>query len=152
MAGKVLFTGRFALKNYLMLGIMLAGGFAASTLPGSAAVVGVSNDNTFAKTVLASPTPVVVDFFADWCGPCRRMSPVFDRVAAQSGDGVKFVRVNIDTSRGTAARYGISSIPAIRVFKDGRLVGSADGLMPEQQLSATINQALNRTAAGSNGM
>jgi len=135
------------LKKNLMLGIMAAGAIAALALPASAAVVGTSNDATFAQSVLASPTPVVVDFYADWCGPCRRMGPVVDRVAAQSGEGIKFVRVNVDASRQTAARYGISSIPAIRVFKDGRLIGSADGLMPEQELSATINQALSRTAA-----
>jgi thioredoxin 1 len=109
-----------------------------------AAPVVSSNDTNFGQDVLSSATPVVVDFYADWCGPCRRMGPVVDDLSTQYGDRVKFVRINIDSSPNVAAKFGIRSIPAFRVFQNGRIVGSATGMMPEQQLSKVIDSAIQK--------
>lgn len=106
--------------------------------------VGTTSDSSFSQDVLSSKQPVVVDFYADWCGPCHHMAPVVDRLSAEYGGRVKFVRVNIDSSPNTAARYGVSSIPTFGVFKNGRMVGSTTGDMPKQELAGTINRALAR--------
>jgi thioredoxin 1 len=109
-----------------------------------AAPVVSSNDANFARDVLTSPTPVVVDFYADWCGPCRRMGPVVDELSTQYGDRVKFVRVNIDNSPDVAGKFGIRSIPSFRVFQNGRLVGSATGMMPGRDLCKVIDSAITK--------
>lgn len=108
-----------------------------------------SSDKTFKSDVLTSATPVVVDFYADWCGPCRRMTPVFDKLATQYNGRVKFVRVNIDESPQTAAKYGISSIPAFGVFKGGRLVDGVVGAVSEQNLATVIVRGTKERVAAS---
>ena len=118
---------------------------AASINIGSlASDVGTTSDSSFSRDVLSSKQPVVVDFYADWCGPCHRMAPVVDQLSNEYGGRVRFVRVNIDSSPNTAQRYGISSIPTFGVFKNGRMVGSTTGDMPKQELAGTINRALTR--------
>ena len=82
---------------------------------------------------------VVVDFFANWCGPCRMVGPVLEKLAGQMTD-VKFVKVDVDASMPVAARYGIQSIPAILVFKDGELVDSQVGFTGEGPIKAMISK------------
>jgi thioredoxin 1 len=97
---------------------------------------------TFEKEVLRSEVPVVVDFWAPWCGPCRMVGPEIDKLAAKLGDSTKFVKVNIDENRDLAIRYGVMSIPTIAKFEDGSLsklvVGArgADALASELGLRA----------------
>ena len=86
------------------------------------------NDGNFEKEVLDSSTPVLVDFWAAWCGPCRMVAPELEKLAEEESDRLKIAKLNVDDNRGTAARYGISSIPTMVLFKDGkeqkRLIGA----------------------------
>lgn len=86
------------------------------------------NDGNFEKEVLDSSTPVLVDFWAAWCGPCRMVAPELEKLAEEESDRLKVAKLNVDDNRGIAARYGISSIPTMILFKDGkeqkRLVGA----------------------------
>ena len=85
-------------------------------------------DATFATDVLQSDKPVLVDFWAEWCGPCRMVSPIVDEIANEHGDELKVVKLNIDENPGTARDYGVMSIPTLMVFKGGqpdkRIVGA----------------------------
>ncbi|MCX8007771.1 MAG: thioredoxin [Coriobacteriia bacterium] len=81
----------------------------------------------FDAEVLGADRPVVVDFWAPWCGPCRLVAPEIDKLAAKYSDSVKFVKVNVDENRDVAIRYGVMSIPTIAKFERGRLVGQVIG-------------------------
>jgi thioredoxin 1 len=94
---------------------------------------------TFEEQVLQSNVPVLVDFYADWCGPCRELGPVFEELAAETPQ-VKFVKVNVDDSRELAARYRIVSIPHLLLFKNGRVIASQKGLTGKSQLKSLIGR------------
>lgn len=96
----------------------------------------------FTKEVLESPIPVVVDFYADWCPPCKMYAPVFEQAAAKLGDRVKFVKVNVDSAREVASEYAVMSIPATMMFKGGKAVGSVTGAYAEEDLVGWIEQRL----------
>ncbi|GFP18712.1 thioredoxin 1 [Candidatus Hakubella thermalkaliphila] len=78
------------------------------------------NDGNFEKEVLDSPTPVLVDFWAAWCGPCRMVAPELEKLAEEESDRLKVAKLNVEDNRVIAARYGISSIPTMILFKDGK--------------------------------
>ena len=88
----------------------------------------------FSKDVLTSEKPVVVDFFATWCGPCKRMEPVLDDLAKLYGGKASFLRVDIDKNHQLAEQFNISAIPAILIFKNGKAVDNSIGLVPKDQL------------------
>jgi thioredoxin 1 len=101
-------------------------------------------ESTFDQEVLASEQPVLVDFWAEWCGPCHAVSPVLDRIAQERSDELKLVKVNIDEEPSIAQRYGIASIPTMILFKGGEPAALAVGAQPKQQLE----RALGLTDAG----
>ena len=99
--------------------------------------VGHANDTNFDQVVLRAEEPVLVDFYADWCGPCRMIAPVLEELARETSDS-KIVKVNVDHSPETAARYGISSIPSLLVFRDGEIVAEQVGLASKAQLKSML--------------
>ena len=93
---------------------------------------------SFDQEVLQSDTPVVVDFWAEWCGPCHAVSPVLDRIAEERQGQLKLVKVNIDEEQRLAQRYGVSSIPTIILFKDGQPAAAAIGAQPKTALERQL--------------
>lgn len=104
-------------------------------------VVSVSNEN-FEGTVLKSDKPVFVDFWAEWCPPCRKIGPVVDELAKDYEGRATVVKVNVDEAGEVASRYGISSIPALMVFKGGEPVEVVVGAVPKDQMSRMIDKHL----------
>jgi thioredoxin 1 len=88
-------------------------------------------ESTFDQEVLSSDKPVIVDFWAEWCGPCHAVSPVLDKIAEERAGEIKLVKVNIDEEQALAERYGIASIPTIVLFKDGEPAAAAIGAQPK---------------------
>jgi len=99
-------------------------------------------DENFEAEVLKSDTPVVVDFWAEWCGPCKQLSPLVDELAYEMSGKVKVVKVNIDESPEAPTKYGVRGIPTLMVFKDGQLVDTRVGGMPKSQLTEWVEGAI----------
>ncbi len=93
-----------------------------------------TTDATFDTDVLASDKPVLVDFWATWCGPCRAMAPILDEIATEHGEKLQVVKLDTDANPGITARYGITSIPTMNVYVGGELVKSITGAKPKQVL------------------
>jgi thioredoxin 1 len=98
----------------------------------------VVTTSTFDDEVLASEKPVIVDFWAEWCGPCHAVAPVLDQIATERSDELELVKVNIDEEPELARRYGVMSIPTIVLFKDGEPAAAAVGAQPKSMLEQSL--------------
>ena len=100
----------------------------------------VITSENFEKEVLKSNIPVVIDVFANWCGPCQQVAPIFDELAKELGDKYKLVKINIDEERDLAINYNVSSIPTFIFIKGGEVVGKEMGYMSKEDLKAKIEE------------
>jgi len=104
--------------------------------------VGKVSDATFETEVLKASGPVVVDFWAEWCGPCRLIAPALEEIAGTMGNKVKVVKLNVDENPATASKYEIMSIPTLMIFKNGQLASRQVGAAPKQKLEQWISAAV----------
>jgi len=104
------------------------------------------SDATFDQEVLKSEQPVLVDFWAVWCGPCKAIAPTVDAVAAKYAGQLKVAKVNVDQNSATPSRYGIRGIPALLFFKDGKVVDQIEGWKPQDVVEEKINKILGAPA------
>ncbi len=100
------------------------------------------NDKTFASEVLSSDVPVLVDFWATWCGPCRSISPIVEELAKEFSGRVKVTKLNVDESPATPTQYGVRGIPTLILFKGGKIFDQIVGAVPKARLKALIEKAL----------
>ncbi len=100
------------------------------------------SDDSFEGEVLKADGPVMVDFWAEWCGPCKALSPIVDEVAEELGEKVKVVKVNIDESPNAPTQYGVRGIPTLMVFKDGQVVDTRVGGMSKSQLTDWVESVV----------
>lgn len=100
------------------------------------------SDATFQADVLNAGAPVLVDFWAEWCGPCKMIAPVLDEVAKEYDGKLHIAKVNVDDNREVPAKFGIRGIPTLMIFKDGQLAATKVGAVSKAQLTAFIDQQL----------
>ena len=100
----------------------------------------VFNDEGFAQDVLASEAPVLVDFWAEWCGPCKRLGPTIDQLASEYAGKVTIGKLNVDENPNTAIKFQIRGIPAVMLFKGGQIVESVVGLAPKEDFKRAIDK------------
>jgi thioredoxin 1 len=103
-------------------------------------------ESTFDEEVIHSETPVLVDFWAEWCGPCHAIAPVLEKIAEERKDDLKLVKVNIDNEQALSARYGVMSIPTMILFRDGAPAAAAVGAQPKASLERSLGLAAEAAA------
>src|SRR5436190_13349860 len=104
--------------------------------------LGAVTDNNFDNEVLQSSTPVLVDFWAEWCGPCRMIAPILEEAAKDYSGKIKILKMNVDESNLTPAKYGVRGIPTLTIFKNGKVAATKAGYMTKAQLTTFIDNNL----------
>lgn len=102
-------------------------------------MAGTVTDDNFEEEVMKSDLPVLVDFWAEWCGPCKMLGPVIDELSSEMKDKVKIVKMNIDEHPGAPSKLGVRGIPTMMLFKDGEQVGTKVGALPKNSIQEWIN-------------
>jgi thioredoxin 1 len=107
--------------------------------PMSSELIKHTTDASFDADVLQADRPVLVDYWAEWCGPCKMIAPILDDVAEQYGDKIQIAKMNVDENRDVPAKFGIRGIPTLMLFKDGQLAATKVGALSKAQLTAFID-------------
>ena len=108
----------------------------------SSQFLGVATDDNFEGEVLKSDKPVLIDFWAPWCGPCKAIGPVVEELAEKFKDSVKIMKLNVDENQKTAVNYGVRSIPTLILFKEGKVLDTLIGLVPKERLEDFVKKSL----------
>lgn len=98
------------------------------------------SDSTFEQEVVQSDVPVIVDFWAEWCGPCRMIAPILEELASEYSDKLKVVKVDVDANSKTASQFSVMSIPTLLFFKDGKVQDQVVGALPKKQLQEKVEK------------
>ncbi len=101
-----------------------------------------TTDDSFENDVLKSGRPVLVDFWAEWCGPCKQIGPALEEIAAEMGERVTVAKLNIDENPSVPSRYGVRGIPTLMVFKDGKVASTKVGAMPKSKIVEWLNESV----------
>lgn len=147
-------VGRFALPGAMLLSLLLGGGCGRSSsgLEAHGTNIVVLSEENFQSEVIASKTPVLVDFWAPWCAPCRTISPIVGEIADEFAGRAKVAKVNVDDAPALAERYGIQGIPTLLYFRDGRVVDQVMGGAAKGDLAGKLEKVIlesQPTVAGS---
>ncbi|MGA2781094.1 MAG: thioredoxin [Smithella sp.] len=102
----------------------------------------VATDDNFEGEVLKSDKPVLIDFWAPWCGPCKAIGPIVEELAGEFKDSIKFMKLNVDENQKTAGDYGVRSIPTLILFKGGKVLDTLIGLVPKTRLEEFVKKSL----------
>ncbi len=108
----------------------------------SSQFLGVATDDNFDGEVLKSEKPVLIDFWAPWCGPCKAIGPIVEEIAAQYQDKIKVMKLNVDDAQKAATTYGVRSIPTLMMFKGGKVLDTMIGLVPKEKLEEFVKKSL----------
>jgi thioredoxin 1 len=108
----------------------------------SSQLLGVATDENFEGEVLKSDKPVLIDFWAPWCGPCKAIGPIVEELAAEYQDKIKVLKLNVDDSQKSAVAYGVRSIPTLIVFKNGKVSNTLIGLVSKEKLEEFIKKSM----------
>jgi thioredoxin 1 len=99
-------------------------------------------DDSFGSEVLSAPGPVLVDFWATWCGPCKQIAPALEDIAGEMGSALSVAKVDIDDNPDTPGQYGVRGVPTLMIFKDGEVIGTKVGAAPKSQIEAWVKQTI----------